>query len=121
MGTIDDPEQRAAVQGALLGALMDKFESHSIEEWNLYRQQHLTERNNLKSAEHVPQLVEGSMSAALHGRDGRWVDGWYTLIPRFRADGVDEEVLERMIGWGEQMWPNGDWDAIRPGGEHAAP
>lgn len=92
-----------------------------MEEWNAYREEHLKERNKLKSADHVPEYIDGVASHHLHGKDGRWVDGWYSMIPEFRADGVDEAVLERMITWGEKMWPDGDWDAVRPGGKHATP
>jgi len=108
-----DASLRADLYQALLGALMDKIDSHTLDEWQAKRQADLAAgRDRLKPADHVPVIIDdASLGAALHR--GRWVDGWYTVVPRFRAAGVEEPVLERMIAWGEQMWPEGDWDAIR--------
>jgi len=106
---------RRRVYNALLGALMEKFESHSIAEWNDFRDQHLASgKNRLKPADHIPEFIEGSLSAALHSQ--QWVDAWFTVIPAFRDAGVDETVLQRMIGWAERMWPDGDWDRVRASG-----
>jgi len=113
-------DTRNAVYEALLGALMDKFESHSLAEWNSFRDAHLASgKERLKPADHVPSLLDCCMGRELHGQ--RWVDAWYTVIPQFRASGVDEIVLERMIAWAESMWPNGDWDAVREHGKYAWP
>ncbi len=46
-----------------------------------------------------------------------WADKFYYLFPEFAKLGVDCQVLEEMIDWCEEAWPNIDWDKFRSGGE----
>ncbi len=38
---------------------------------------------------------------------------WYWSVSAFRDLGVSEPALDRMIDYGETLWPSGDWDALR--------
>jgi len=37
----------------------------------------------------------------------------YRVIPELREIGVDEAVLQELIDWAEDTWPNGPWDDVR--------
>jgi cytochrome c553 len=40
---------------------------------------------------------------------------WYSSIPFFKEIGVDTKTINRLVDWGEAMWPapKNDWDALR--------
>jgi len=104
-----DPTVRAQVYTALLGSLMDKLEKHQPSEWPRGSDRG---RGQLEPADYVPkEVTDTNFNYARH--IGRWADCWYTMIPRYRAAGVDEAVLGRMINWGQQMWPLGDWAKLK--------
>ena len=46
-----------------------------------------------------------------------WADKFYYLLPEFAKLGVNCQVLEEMIDWCEEAWPNIDWAKFRSGGE----
>jgi hypothetical protein len=41
-------------------------------------------------------------------------DDYYRVIPRFIATGVDPALINELIDWCKQVWPMGNWDALRP-------
>ena len=104
------PSVRPQVYGALLGALMDEMDRFSESEWQAHR-----DENDLRPANYRPRMVQGEPLASVH-HQGRYADAWYSMIPIFDEDGVDADVLNRVVDWGEMMWPRGDWDAVRPQG-----
>jgi len=88
---------------------MDKLEKHQPSEWPRGSDRG---RGQLEPADYVPkEVTDTNFNYARH--IGRWADCWYTMIPRYRAAGVDEAVLGRMINWGQQMWPLGDWAKLK--------
>jgi hypothetical protein len=103
------PQERADLFSAILSAYMDKVEMHEVTEWN--RPAGANTPGRWEPASYVPSTVQGTWSY-LH-MQGLYADLWYTMIPYFRADGVHNAVLTRMIDWGEAMWPLGNWDALR--------
>lgn len=46
-----------------------------------------------------------------------WADKFYYLIPEFAKLGVDCMILEEIIDWCEEAWPNIDWAKFRSIGE----
>ncbi|PQB07670.1 hypothetical protein BST83_11275 [Polaribacter filamentus] len=46
-----------------------------------------------------------------------WADKFYNLFPEFAKLGVDCEILEEMLDWCEEAWPNIDWNQFRSKGE----
>lgn len=45
-----------------------------------------------------------------------WADKMYYLFPEFSSLGVDCQILEEMIDWCEEAWPNIDWTRFRSTG-----
>ena len=108
-----DPDRRAQAYTALLTALMDKLEAHSPAEWRaVWGRPDGTRDDILRPRSYTPQTVSNNINSALHGRDFQWADVFYTMIPRFASAGVARPVLERMVAWGNQMWPNGNWNGL---------
>jgi len=105
-------EQTLGLKNALLNATMDLLESYPIENW----QRRAVGEHNDKSwdpADHVPTPFPIEDVIVKVEFDGYRADGWITMIPEFRNQGVSENVLNRLISWGERMWPLGDWDSLR--------
>ena len=46
-----------------------------------------------------------------------WADKFYYLFPEFSKLGVDCQILEEMIDWCSEAWPNIDWEQFRSTGE----
>ncbi len=46
-----------------------------------------------------------------------WADKFYYLFPEFAKLGVDCQILEEMIDWCSEAWPNIDWEQFRSNGE----
>ena len=44
---------------------------------------------------------------------GRWADKYYAMVPWYADAGVECEVMERYLAWGEAAWPLLDWSAAR--------
>tara|TARA_B100000809_G_scaffold141837_1_gene139400 strand:- start:34119 stop:38813 length:4695 start_codon:yes stop_codon:yes gene_type:complete len=51
------------------------------------------------------------------GRLDYWADKMYLLFPEFKELGVDCQILEEMIDWSEEAWPNINWSPFRNQGE----
>ena len=107
-------DRRRKAYNALLSALMDKLEAHSISEWEVWRRPDGSAGSVFRPPTYTPSRISGSIGKALHGKDFQWADGWYTMIPRFEEAGVDPRLLNRMVDWGKQMWPRGNWASVRP-------
>lgn len=107
------PEERRMAYNALLPALMDILESRSPGEWReAWGRPDGSAQAVLRGSSYTPEEIDTVMRKALHGKDFQWADGFYTVIPRFAEAGVDRAVLDRMVAWGETMWPNGDWQSL---------
>ncbi len=48
---------------------------------------------------------------------GWWADKMYYLIPEFAKLGVDCQIIEEIIDWCAEAWPNINWDIFRSKGE----
>jgi len=44
---------------------------------------------------------------------GEHAQGWYWMILAYRDVGVSEYTLNRLIDWGQDIWPNGSWETLR--------
>ena len=115
---LDQLPQRALVYGALLTLLMDFYESFDEQTYADWPRtdpgnphDHQGHSARVEPASYVPGFVEGDFNYKRHV--GEWANVWYTMIPMFREAGVEEAVLERVIAFGERMWPLGGWDAVR--------
>lgn len=53
----------------------------------------------------------------LEGSLDYWADKMYQLFPEFQRLGVDCQILEEMLDWSEEAWPNINWDTFRKKGE----
>ena len=104
-----EAHERADLFGTILTAYMDAVESHPISEWNRPADPNTTGR--WEPATYTPRVIQGTWSSLHH--QGYYADLWYTMIPTLRIWGVEDAVLTRMIDWGAQMWPRGNWNALR--------
>ena len=105
------PSARAQLLGGMLNATMDLIDQHETNEWP---RDTLTRSDNvLRPEDYVPKVVEpNKYSKQLHAQ--HHADIWFTMIPYFQEAGVDETTLQRLIDWGQTMWPAGDWEGLRP-------
>ncbi len=111
-----DPAVRATLYAGLLNATMDLIERHEVGEWPRDTVNYSVRDNTLRPPTYRPRVIE-NFPKELHSQ--RHADCWYTMIPHFRGAGVDEATLDRLIDWGEIMWPRGNWEALRV--KHAEP
>ncbi|WP_299249399.1 PKD domain-containing protein [uncultured Aquimarina sp.] len=94
----------------LLTMTMDLLEKHPINDW--LRGEDTSIQYTVRSKDYVPVVIpKNKFSLEVHL--GKHADAWFTMIPSFREDGVREVVLNRLIDWGEKMWPAGDWESLR--------
>lgn len=99
-----DLATRGNLYNSMLTRLLDFLTSHPIST--------IPRNTGLEPATYVPSFVTGlPMEAAAH--NGQWANCWYSSIPLFRAAGVPEPTLQRMIAWGKAMWPLGNWAAVQ--------
>ena len=113
-----DADVRAAapLMDAMLSAFMDRLEGVPLEAWTPpIRRRTRTPGLDFAGPWRTPALLS-SPAAVTHRQEH--AAAWYWMVPAFRSAGVSEPTLARAIDWGEAMWPNGDWDALRAGGEH---
>ena len=106
------PTLRTRIYTALLNNLMDLLERHAPEAWhrapNSAPYNHGV--NGVEPKSYVPKKVNNLHEAHFQQR---YADTWYQMIAPFREYKVDETTLNRLIDWGQMMWPNGNWDALR--------
>ncbi|WP_299184345.1 T9SS type A sorting domain-containing protein [uncultured Aquimarina sp.] len=94
----------------LLTMTMDLLDKHPINDW--LRGEDTSIQYTVRPKDYVPVVIpENKFSLEVHL--GKHADAWFTMIPSFREDGVREVVLNRLIDWGEKMWPAGDWESLR--------
>jgi hypothetical protein len=103
-----EPHARADVFNTMLAAYMDAVESYDVTAWT--RPPNPDTPGRWEDATYVPVPVVGQWRQA-HDAN-RYADLWFTMIPEFRRWGVDQELLNRLILWGAQMWPLGDWASL---------
>ena len=89
----------------MLRQWLDKTETYSVEDWPRGEDQ-----NGLSPATSMPEPWTGQYNISSSKTDHNSV---YRAIQFLREDGVSETQLERLRLWGEQMWPDGDWDALK--------
>ena len=104
-----EPSLRVRVITAMLHALMDVLGETPASSWP--RRDHDGEPG-LESPEYTPvDLGEGAdLSDALFL--GRFADAWWTMIPRFAQLGVPQPTLERLLAFGQSVWPAADWSTL---------
>ena len=101
---------RRDLKDALLNATIDLITSHENNEWP--RTSSPVYDNELRPSSYTPKIIDlGAIGNRLHEHD--YEDVWMTMIPHFRDEGVSEATLNRAIDWGKEMWPNGNWEALR--------
>ena len=106
-----EPGLRLRVFDALLATWLDKTESYGPEDWGRWPEPapgepYASGPQKLDPASYVP--TAGDDIGHEH-----FADQVYRLVPELRAEGVDGALLNRLADWGETMWPDGDWDAVR--------
>ena len=105
---LDDVESglRVRLQNYLLRTYMDKTLTYTPEDYLRGN----TDQTHVSDAEQVPTPWDGSVLIASSGYDHNQV---YRSIPFMREYGMSEMQIGRLIDWGEQLWPLGDWDTLR--------
>ena len=71
-----------------------------------------------KTRQFMPQqYYAGGMAAPdeipIDADNGRLVDRVWSMIPRFRAAGVDGKLLNNIADWAKTVWPNANWDSLK--------
>ena len=107
------PDMTAGIRSALLsgmhGMLAASLESRDLDAWPRGDNASGNALGPLElTAETIPRDRVGRVCHA--GNHDRC---YYTAIPYLRDAGVTDEVLDRLIAWGEAAWPAGDWDALK--------
>lgn len=100
-----DEGRRARLFEAMLGAVLDLYDRTAPEDWDRNGD------NDPEPPSYRPRQVTGNLLAAHHG--SRFADTWFSMIPLFRDAGVSSATIQRLIDFGEDMWPAGDWQSLR--------
>ena len=99
------PGLRERLQSHMLRQWLDKTETYAPDEFPRGDTQ-----NALSPADSIPEPWTGQFNITNSTMDH---NGVYRAIQFLREDGVSETQLERLRLWGQTMWPDGDWDALR--------
>ena len=111
--TLDTLPRRVRVNAyeALLNATVDVLEQYSPDDWERGKAQGNTlEPKNYRLTK--PAIARDRLSSECHADD--YANCWYSAVPYFEEAGVDDATLERLIGWGESIWPNNSWTRSSP-------
>jgi hypothetical protein len=60
-----------------------------------------------------PPLANPSYVPSDIYNSANWGDLVYDMIPRFRAAGVDGNLLNSICNWAATVWPLGNWSALK--------
>jgi cytochrome c553 len=100
---------------AMLNATVDVLERYRAEEWRppLYS----LKNDIVEPIGYIltyPDIPIERMNRVCF-EEGNLANCWYSAIPYFRQAGVSEATLNRLITWGQQMWPapQNNWAALR--------
>ncbi|MFY0626747.1 MAG: T9SS type A sorting domain-containing protein [Reichenbachiella sp.] len=63
----------------------------------------------LEPASHSGALVDIESKIGLY----YYVDKMYYLIPKFASVGVDCQIINELVDWCDEAWPNYDWEQFR--------
>ena len=96
---------RERIQSHLLRTYVDKTLTYDIADFPRGGGQ-----TAVSPADSVPTPYSGSGRVGDSTVDHNQV---YRSIPIMREFGMSETQIARLIDWGEQMWPQGDWEALR--------
>ncbi len=105
---------RAALLAGMLNATMDLLDRYPTSDW--LRDTLITKNPEsaivLRPESYRPKVIaDEKFSKEMHY--GAYEDIWYTMIPHFRKAGVDEPTLNRLIDFGQTMWPKGKWNEMK--------
>jgi hypothetical protein len=92
----------------LLNMLIDNVSVYAPSDWT----RGSAIENVLEPISYVP-ISKPRAALSAHCHVGRYADCWYSVVPHFRAAGVDNITLTRMIDWSASIWPAGNWSALR--------
>jgi hypothetical protein len=93
----------------LLNMLIDNVSIYAPSDWT----RGSAIENVLEPTSYVP-ISKPREALSAHCHVGHYADCWYSVVPHFRAAGVDNATLTRMIDWSASIWPAGNWNALRP-------
>jgi cytochrome c553 len=102
-----EPWDRARVLGAGLDTWLDAVAAVPTAAWP----RGLDTDEAWEPADYVPKPVVNSLQAAHHRQ--LWADVFHAAVRHYIDAGVPLASIERMIAWGESMWPLGDWSTHR--------
>ena len=107
---LDDVESglRLKIQNAGLATFMDKTLSYGPDDFARFG---TGDQYNLPDANQKPTADDGSTYRISDGSMSH--NTIYRSVPLLRQFGIDETQIDRLIDWGETMWPLGDWSSQR--------
>ena len=101
-----EPGLRRKVQDTMLRDYIDKTLTYAIEDFPRAN----GTSGGVSGPDEIPTPYSGKGQVSSSKTDH---DTVYRSIPMMREFGMSETQIDRLIDWGEQMWPLGDWDALR--------
>ncbi len=102
---------RANAYEALLNSTVDVLEQYRPSDWARGKAQ----KNVLEPANYrltKPNIPRDRLSGECHTED--YANCWYSAVPYFEELGVDDGTLERLVNWGQSIWPRNDWKRLTP-------
>jgi cytochrome c553 len=99
---------RANAYSGLLNMLVDNVSVYAASDWP----RGSVINNTLEPTNYIP-ITKTRNELPAHCHNQHYADCWYSVIPIFKAAGVDQTTINRMIDWSAAVWPAGDWNRFR--------
>ena len=94
-------DQRVDVYEALLHATVATLEAHDPAEWTRGPSPEGSD-NDPGPIDTIPELIDAAQLDGVCHR-GNFATCWFSMVPLFRAAGVGDPTLNRLIAWGKLM------------------
>ena len=98
-------EMHAPIAEVMIRGFLRKSLEYDINEWPRGQLHHQLEPSNYTP---VPHDGRGDIFEDRFN----YADNFYRIIPEFLDRGVAPSLLDSLAQWGEQLWPNGDWENL---------
>jgi hypothetical protein len=110
------PGLQARVSNALLRQYLNKQKTFATSSLPRSAGTNLPGVQDYGTVDYIPNLFENSRNGCFYScpGEGHIADDYYRSIPRLVATGVDPALINELIDWSKQVWPRGNWDALRP-------
>ena len=105
------PTWRKHVYEAMLNTTVDILESYAPATWHKRSGHGEVRLEPASYAITTPTIARNRLHEKCFVNN--YANCWYASIPYFREAGVNDATLNRLINWGESIWAENNWDALR--------